>query len=405
MKSWNKPELVDFNFYKNYELKQLNLFDSRSQKTTKIPRKSDDLKLYVCGITPYDSAHLGHAFTYVTFDSIIRILNFIGQKTTYAQNVTDLDDPLFERARSTNKPWREIVTEQVEIYRKDMTALNVIPPDFFVGVEENINLVIQEIDEIKDFSYQLDDKTYFKKQTNLNSRLVADKSNQDLIQIASERGCDVSTLGKLNPLDPILWRSSGKDEPEWKTSYGSGRPGWHIQCISLAQKYLNLPFDIQGGGKDLIYPHHSMCDEITQITKNKDFAQVYCHVGMVSFEGSKMSKSKGNLVFVHQLIKMGTDPLLIRLMLISKTWNQDWEFNFDELKKFEDLFSKLKSLSHKYIGINNLEYIIDFILNDLDFSSAIQYILNIDKFEYSKDLISLGEVMNNLFGLSFNNVN
>ena len=405
MKSWNKPELVDFNFHKNYEQKQLNLFDSRSQKTTKIPRKSDDLKLYVCGITPYDSAHLGHAFTYVTFDSIIRILNFIGQKTTYAQNVTDLDDPLFDRARSTNKPWREIVTEQVEIYRQDMTSLNVIPPDFFVGVEENINLVIQEIDEIKDFSYQLDDKTYFKKQSNLNSRLVSDKSNQDLIQIASERGCDVSTLGKLNPLDPILWRSSGKDEPEWKTSYGSGRPGWHIQCISLAQKYLNLPFDIQGGGKDLIYPHHSMCDEITQITKNKDFAQVYCHVGMVSFEGSKMSKSKGNLVFVHQLIKMGTDPLLIRLMLISKTWNQDWEFNFDELKKYEDLFSKLKSLSHKYIGINNLEYIIDFILNDLDFSSAIQYILNIDKFEYSKDLISLGEVMNNLFGLSFNNVN
>lgn len=405
MKSWNKPELVDFNFYKNYELKQLNLFDSRRQKTTKIPRKSDELKLYVCGITPYDSAHLGHAFTYVTFDSIIRILNFIGQKTTYAQNITDLDDPLFERARSTNRSWREIVTEQVEIYRQDMTALNVIPPDFFVGVEENINLVIQEIDEIKDFSYQLDDKTYFKKQSNLNSRLVSDKSNQDLIQIASERGCDVSTLGKLNPLDPILWRSSGKDEPEWKTSYGSGRPGWHIQCISLAQKYLNLPFDIQGGGKDLIYPHHSMCDEITQITKNKDFAQVYCHVGMVSFEGSKMSKSKGNLVFVHQLIKMGTDPLLIRLMLISKTWNQDWEFNFDELKKFEDLFSKLKSLSHKYIGINNLEYIIDFILNDLDFSSAIQYILNIDKFEYSKDLISLGEVMNNLFGLSFNNVN
>lgn len=405
MKSWNKPELVHFNFHKNYEKKQLNLFDSRSQKTTIISRKSDDLKLYVCGITPYDSAHLGHAFTYVTFDSIIRILNFIGQKTTYAQNVTDLDDPLFERARSINKPWREIVTEQVEIYRKDMTALNVIPPDFFVGVEENIDLVINEIDEIKDYSYQLDDKTYFKKPTNLNSRLVSGKSNQDLIQIASERGCDVSTLGKLNPLDPILWRSSGKDEPEWKTSYGSGRPGWHIQCISLAQKYLNLPFDIQGGGKDLIYPHHSMCDEITQITKNKDFAQIYCHVGMVSFEGSKMSKSKGNLVFVHQLIKMGTDPLLIRLMLISKTWNQDWEFNFDELKKYEDLFSKLKSLSHKYIGINNLEYIIDFILNDLDFSSAIQYILNIDKFEYSKDLISLGEVMNNLFGLSFHNVN
>lgn len=405
MQSWNKPNLFDFNFVNVFQNKQIQLFDSISQEITIIPRKSDALKLYVCGITPYDSAHLGHAFTYVAFDSIIRVLNFIGQKTLYAQNVTDLDDPLFERARSTNKPWREIVTEQVQIYRNDMTALNVMPPDYFVGVEENINLVIDEIDKVKDFSYQLNDKTYFKKQKSLNSKLVSEKSHQELINIAAERGCDVSTSGKLDPLDPILWRSSREDEPEWETSFGVGRPGWHIQCISLAQKYLNLPFDIQGGGKDLIYPHHAMCDEITKITKNKDFAQIYCHVGMVSYEGSKMSKSKGNLVFVHELIKMGVDPNLIRLMLISKKWNQDWEFTFEEIDRYKAILENLRNLRNKYVHFINVETILDYLLKDLDFASAIKYILGIDKFDQGNDLVSLDKLMNNLFGLRFNSVN
>lgn len=405
MQSWNKPNLFDFNFVNVFQNKQIQLFDSISQEITIIPRKSAALKLYVCGITPYDSAHLGHAFTYVAFDSIIRVLNFIGQKTLYAQNVTDLDDPLFERARSTNKPWREIVTEQVQIYRNDMTALNVIPPDYFVGVEENINLVIDEIEKVKDFSYQLNDKTYFKKQNSLNSKLVSEKSHQELINIAAERGCDVSTSGKLDPLDPILWRSSREDEPEWETSFGVGRPGWHIQCISLAQKYLNLPFDIQGGGKDLIYPHHAMCDEITKITKNKDFAQIYCHVGMVSYEGSKMSKSKGNLVFVHELIKMGVDPNLIRLMLISKKWNQDWEFTFEEIDRYKAILENLRNLRNKYVHFVNVETILDYLLKDLDFASAIKYILGIDKFDQGNDLVSLDKLMNNLFGLRFNSVN
>lgn len=405
MQSWNKPNLFDFNFVNVFQNKQIQLFDSISQEITIIPRKSAALKLYVCGITPYDSAHLGHAFTYVAFDSIIRVLNFIGQKTLYAQNVTDLDDPLFERARSTNKPWREIVTEQVQIYRNDMTALNVISPDYFVGVEENINLVIDEIEKVKDFSYQLNDKTYFKKQKSLNSKLVSEKSHQELINIAAERGCDVSTSGKLDPLDPILWRSSREDEPEWETNFGVGRPGWHIQCISLAQKYLNLPFDIQGGGKDLIYPHHAMCDEITKITKNKDFAQIYCHVGMVSYEGSKMSKSKGNLVFVHELIKMGVDPNLIRLMLISKKWNQDWEFTFEEIDRYKAILENLRNLRNKYAHFINVETILDYLLKDLDFASAIKYILGIDKFDQGNDLVSLDKLMNNLFGLRFNSVN
>ena len=403
MQSWNRPNLLENLSVDVFKNMQLSLYDSKTQKIFKIPRKNETLKLYVCGITPYDSAHLGHAFTYLTFDSIIRVLNFIGQKTTYAQNVTDLDDPLFERARSTNKSWRQIVNEQVQIYRNDMSALNVIPPDFFVGVEENIDLVIREISDIKDFSYQLNDKTYFNKQKNFNSSLVSNLSNEDLIKIAAERGCDISTPGKINPLDPILWKDSAEDEPKWQTNFGTGRPGWHIQCISLAQKYLDLPFDIQGGGSDLIYPHHSMCDEITKITKNTDFAEIYCHVGMVSYEGSKMSKSKGNLVFVHQLIDQGIDPNVIRLMLISKPWHQEWEFLFTEIEQYRIKYNKLKNNSNKFIDIEALENILKIVLNNLDVGAAIEYIMNVDKFENQDDLIPLETVMNNLFGLSLKN--
>jgi len=404
MQSWNKPNLMQIPKLPDLKNKELRLFDSKKQEITLLPRQNDSIKIYVCGITPYDSAHLGHAFTYLTFDSIIRALNLIGQKVLYVQNVTDLDDPLFERARKTNRPWRAIVEEQVQIYRNDMSALKVIPPDHFVGVEENIELIINEIDNIKDYSYKLKDKTYFKKQQELNSLLVANESDKELIQIASERGCDVDTLGKLNPLDPILWRGSSVDEPKWETNFGTGRPGWHIQCISLAQKYLNLPFDIQGGGKDLIYPHHSMCDEITQVTKGKGFASFYCHVGMVAYEGSKMSKSKGNLVFVHQLINQGVDPLVIRLMLISKPWFKDWEFDQRELNIFKTKLEKLQKIENEFIKMNDLEIIIDLILSNLDIASAIEYLLNVEKFKEGSDLVSLRPVLNNLFGLSFKSV-
>ncbi|MBU3646101.1 MAG: class I tRNA ligase family protein, partial [Candidatus Nanopelagicaceae bacterium] len=149
------------------------------------------------------------------------------------------------------------------------------------------------------------------------------------------------------------------------------------------------PFDIQGGGNDLIYPHHSMCDEITKITKNKDFAEIYCHVGMVSYEGSKMSKSKGNLVFVHQLIDQGINPLVIRLLLISKPWHQDWEFIFAEIEHYRNTFNNLKKCAQKYIKLNDFENILKFILNNLDFSSAIEYVLNVEKFDEKNDLAIL----------------
>lgn len=400
MQSWTSPDISDKLIFQENLDKQLKIFNSKSQKIEPIVRKKQPIKIYVCGITPYDSAHLGHAFTYITFDSIIRVLNCIGQKTIYAQNVTDLDDPLFEKARTLNVNWRDIVQEQVQVFRDDMKVLNVIPPDFFIGVEENIDLIIKEIESIDRFSYHLEDNLYFQKDGKKNSTLVKDIENSQLVEIASERGCDVGTKGKQNPLDPILWRKSRDDEPKWSTSFGDGRPGWHIQCISLAQNYLNLPFDIQGGGKDLIYPHHSMCDEITTRTKNKDFANYYFHVGMVGYQGSKMSKSKGNLVFVHELVKQGINPSVIRLMLISKKWNSDWEFDNEELNIFQDLLDKLSTYKNKYITFSDFNQILDHLLQDLDFANAINSIIKADKHDQDKDLVSLSNIMNDLLGLS-----
>ncbi len=400
MQSWGKPYISNNLINENNFKKELRLFNSKTKTIEPVSRKNDSLKIYVCGITPYDSAHLGHAFTYITFDSIIRLLMCIGQKSIYAQNVTDLDDPLFEKARSSNQNWRDIVNHQLEIYRKDMQAMNVIPPNLFVGVEENIQLIIEEIESIRNYSYELNSNLYFSKNVEKNSDLVKGIENKELIQIAGERGCDINTPGKRSALDPILWRSSKEDEPEWVTNFGNGRPGWHIQCISLAEKYLSLPFDIQGGGKDLIYPHHSMCDEITSTSKKRDFAKYYFHVGMVGYQGSKMSKSKGNLVFVHELIKQGVSPSVIRLMLISKKWNIDWEFTHKDVDYYVEIFNKLISFKNKYILKDEFDLVLDHLLNNLDFSSAIDFIINVEKHERNINLISLEHIMNDLFGLT-----
>ena len=308
MKSWPSKSIThSSNKYKN---DSLFMFDSKSQQNNEIGRNGKKVQIYVCGITPYDSAHLGHAFTYLTFDLVIRALNFIGRETNYVQNITDIDDPLFERARISGTNWQSIVDSQMDIYRTDMTALNILPPDHFVGVMENMNLIISRIGETisKDLSYQIDTEWYFKTDSENLSKLVASVPNNELVVMAKERGCDTDRQGKHNPLDPIIWKASKDDEPNWKEDFGIGRPGWHIQCISLANKYAELPLDIQGGGKDLIFPHHSMSEEQNAALGFGELALNYCHVGMVSYQGSKMSKSKGNVLDPNEFIeKYGSD--------------------------------------------------------------------------------------------------
>ena len=405
MKSWPSKSIAhSSNKYKNHSL---FMFDSKSQQRNEIGRNGKKVQIYVCGITPYDSAHLGHAFTYLTFDLVIRALNFIGRETNYVQNITDIDDPLFERARISGTNWQSIVDSQMDIYRTDMTALNILPPDHFVGVMENMDLIISRIGETisKDLSYQIGTEWYFKTDSENLSKLVASVPNNELVAMAKERGCDTDRQGKVNPLDPIIWKASKDDEPNWKEDFGTGRPGWHIQCISLANKYAELPLDIQGGGKDLIFPHHSMSEEQNAALGFGELALNFCHVGMVSYQGSKMSKSKGNLVFVHQLIDEGISPMVIRLALMSHHWRSDWEYTKDLIDDSREFYGELSSkLSGKFISQNDQDKIIEILLNDLDAPKVLSFLKEVKPLSESQNNVSIDLLLEALLGLKLEDV-
>jgi L-cysteine:1D-myo-inositol 2-amino-2-deoxy-alpha-D-glucopyranoside ligase len=383
------------------------MFDSKLQQNNEIGRNGKKVQIYVCGITPYDSAHLGHAFTYLTFDLVIRALNFIGRETNYVQNITDIDDPLFERARISGTNWQSIVDSQMDIYRTDMSALNILPPDHFVGVMENMELIISRIGETisKDLSYQIGTEWYFKTDSENLSKLVASVPNSELVAMAKERGCDTDRQGKVNPLDPIIWKASKDDEPNWKQDFGTGRPGWHIQCISLANKYAELPLDIQGGGKDLIFPHHSMSEEQNAALGFGELALNYCHVGMVSYQGSKMSKSKGNLVFVHQLIDEGISPMVIRLALVSHHWRSDWEYTKDLIEESKEFYSELsKKFKGKFISQVDQDKVIEIMLNDLDAPEVLSFLKEVKPLSDSQNNVSIDLLLEALLGLKLEDV-
>lgn len=400
MRSWDlDTSLIRSN---QFAENSLTIFDSKTNQPNAIKRSNRKVQIYVCGITPYDSAHLGHAFTYLTFDLMIRAMNFIGIDTHYVQNVTDIDDPLFERARSTSTKWQEIVDSQIEIYRQDMQVLNILPPNDFVSVQENIDAIREKIRETiqKDLTYQLGSEIYFKTSQRNESKLVDGFSSESLIAQANERGCDTDREGKANPIDPILWKASKIDEPSWIESFGPGRPGWHIQCVSIVDKFADLPLDIQGGGKDLLFPHHAMCDEQSRALGLGDLAHNYCHVGMVSYQGSKMSKSKGNLVFVHKLISEGVEPMVVRLALMTNHWQEDWEWDnslLDETKKL--LLTLNKKFYDKFVTDEDLKQIVEMCLDNLSIPHVLNFLINHDFQDDPSRKTSMREVLDSLLGI------
>jgi L-cysteine:1D-myo-inositol 2-amino-2-deoxy-alpha-D-glucopyranoside ligase len=405
MKSWSsnsKTHVSD-----KYVNRSLLMFDSKTHQNNPIGQADKKAQIYVCGITPYDSAHLGHAFTYLTFDLVIRTLNFIGRKTNYVQNITDIDDPLFERARQSGSKWQSIVQSQLDVYRSDMSALNILPPDHFVGVMENIELIISRISQTisNDLSYQIGTEWYFKTDPAKLSNLVESIPYNELLLMAKERGCDTDRQGKINALDPIIWKASKEDEPTWKEEFGTGRPGWHIQCISLANKYAELPLDIQGGGKDLIFPHHSMSEEQNSALGFGELALNYCHVGMVSYQGSKMSKSKGNLVFVHQLISEGISPMVIRLALMMHHWRSDWEYKNELIEDARQTFGDLSiKFRGKFVSQSDQDKIIEILLNDLDVPKVLIFLKEVKPLSESTNNVSIDLLLEALLGLKLEDV-
>jgi L-cysteine:1D-myo-inositol 2-amino-2-deoxy-alpha-D-glucopyranoside ligase len=307
--------------------------------------------MYVCGITPYDATHLGHAATYLTFDLINRYLRATGAQVSYVQNITDIDDPLLERANRDGVDWSELAQQQIDLFRSDMVHLRVIPPAHYIGAVEAIPLVVQAISDLEEQSsiYAVDSDFYFsvKKDSDFGSR--SNFSQARMLEIFAERGGDPDRVGKSDPLDCLVWMSHRVNEPGWDSSLGKGRPGWHIECTAIALEYLDPSdleltlIDIQGGGSDLIFPHHEMCAAQARVITGKELAALYVHAGMIGLDGEKMSKSKGNLVFVSRLIADGVNPMVIRWALMSDHYRSDRMWSDDVLQEAHVAIDQLTS--------------------------------------------------------------
>lgn len=292
-------------------------------------RPDGPARLYVCGITPYDATHLGHAATYVAFDLLNRAWRNAGHEVTYVQNVTDVDDPLLERADKVGIDWVELAERETELFRQDMAALRVLPPDHYIGAVESIPMVVELIQRLEAVGavYRVDDDLYFSVTSDPAFGEVSGWDREQMLRVFPERGGDPEREGKKDPLDCVVWRAERPGEPSWESPFGPGRPGWHIECTAMAVRFLGAAFDVQGGGSDLVFPHHEMCAGEAQVAvPGERFAQVYAHAGMVGYDGEKMSKSRGNLVFVSHLRNSDVDPMAIRLALLRHHYRSDWEW-------------------------------------------------------------------------------
>ncbi|MFY1593512.1 cysteine--1-D-myo-inosityl 2-amino-2-deoxy-alpha-D-glucopyranoside ligase [Micromonospora sp. WMMD737] len=307
----------------------LSLFDSARQGA----HPSDPAgtaTMYVCGITPYDATHLGHAATMIAFDLVQRVWRDAGRDVHYVQNVTDIDDPLLERAERDGEDWKVLAMRETALFREDMEALRIIPPAHYVGAVESIpDIADKVLLLLKDgAAYRLEDGTgdvYFDIAATPRFGYESNLTREQMLEIFPERGGDPDRAGKRDPLDPLLWRGAREGEPSWPGGeLGAGRPGWHIECTVIALNLLGDRIDVQGGGNDLIFPHHECsAAHAERLTGAAPFAQHYVHAGMIGLDGEKMSKSRGNLVFVSRLRADQVDPMAVRLALLSGHYRTD----------------------------------------------------------------------------------
>ncbi len=292
-------------------------------------------RMYVCGITPYDATHLGHAATYLAYDLVYRMWLDNGVDVHYVQNVTDIDDPLLERAERDNEDWVVLGMRETALFREDMAALRVLPPTDFVGAVETIPEIVQAVGKLltSGAAYRVDDEhpdVYFRHDATGRFGYESTYDRERMEAVFPDRGGDPDRPGKEDPLDALLWRAARPGEPSWDSELGPGRPGWHLECSVVALNRLGIEFDVQGGGSDLAFPHHEFSAAHAEaLTGQFPFAKLYSHAGMVGLDGEKMSKSKGNLVFVSRLRGDRVDPMAIRLALLDGHYRSDRSWTAD----------------------------------------------------------------------------
>ena len=352
-------------------------------------------RIYVCGITPYDSTHLGHAATYLTYDLVLRYLTALGSHVSFVENITDIDEPLLERAERDGIDWQELASNQIDLFTSDMTALHIQSPDHYVPVTTVMKLVESAITTMQanGYVYKVDEDLYFDISSFLPNLPIP---LNEALAIFAERGGDPARVGKRHPLDPVLWLANRNNEPGWESVHGLGRPGWHIECAVIALRYLvgenflspdatpsgEPSIQLQGGGSDLIFPHHFMSASQAQAITGHPFARATVHSAMIGLDGEKMSKSKGNLVFVSKLIAEGVDPMVIRWALLSGHFQSDRMWERDRLADFVDEVALLRTaLSRELVAPTTtvITTIIDSLANNLNTPKALNALLSWSK--------------------------
>ena len=326
----------------------MQLFNSLSQQIETFKTHYNEVKLYVCGITPYDTAHLGHAFVFGTFDILVRYLRSQELPVVYVQNVTDIDDPLFDKALELgNITWDQLARQETERFVYEMDAINVARPNHLIRASEKLPQMFSMIEKLlqKGNAYINDGWIYFdvssyKQFENLAFANGMMGYNQ-LLDIANMNGNDPHDPRKDDPLDFLLWRGTVAGEPSWSSPWGPGRPGWHIECSAMATSLLGDQIDIHGGGADLIFPHHSC--EIAQTesaTGKRPYVRYWMHGGIVKMADKKMSKTEGNLIIIHKLLKTHSADA-IRLLLATHHYRQDWQFAYTDMDNAQILTEKI----------------------------------------------------------------
>ncbi|HWD77361.1 MAG TPA: cysteine--1-D-myo-inosityl 2-amino-2-deoxy-alpha-D-glucopyranoside ligase [Kribbella sp.] len=374
MQAWTKPDIPVV----PGPARRLRLYDTASRGLVEVEAgDGKTARMYVCGITPYDATHMGHAATYVTFDLINRLWRDSGYDVVYTQNITDVDDPLLERATATGVEWTDLAAQEIQLFRDDMTALRVIPPQHYIGVVESIDLVASAVEDLRRAGavYSVDGDLYFAVKTDPAFGGVSGYDRPTMTELFAERGGDPEREGKQDPLDSLLWRHERPDEPAWDSALGRGRPGWHVECSAIALKYLGMTFDVQGGGSDLIFPHHEMSASGAQVaTGEHPFARAYVHQAMVGLDGEKMSKSKGNLVLVSKERLAGADPMAIRLALLTHHYRTDWFWTSADLTDAQARLERWRTAVARPSGPDGaaaVDAVRAALTNDLDTASAL----------------------------------
>ncbi len=320
---------------------ELRLYDTSDRQVRPVAAGST-ASMYVCGITPYDATHLGHAATYLTFDLVQRLWLDLGHDVHYVQNVTDVDDPLFERANRDGVDWRELAAREVALFCDDMAALRVLPPGEYVAATEAVAEVVELVEKMlaSEAAYVVGQDgqqapypdVYFRADATLQFGYESGYDRDTMLRLFAERGGDPDRPGKTDQLDALLWRAARPGEPNWPSPFGPGRPGWHVECAAIALSRIGSGLDIQGGGSDLIFPHHEFTAAHAEcVSGERRFARHYVHAGMIGLDGHKMSKSRGNLILVSRLRAQGVEPSAIRLGLLAGHYRADRDWGADVL--------------------------------------------------------------------------